>query len=135
MKTLARLLPLLVFCSIALAARAPLTFDGEFTMRKLRGGRGIFDFSMQQNGNSLKVGFNAAYSDGRGAAPEATGAGKINGNTAQFSWKDSFGNVGDGTIELAGANEIIVSLKPTRVADARCLVFYRDRMKLKRIKV
>ena len=38
------------------------------------------------------------FADGHGATPDATGAGKVNGNAAQFTWKDSQGNTGTGTI-------------------------------------
>jgi hypothetical protein len=72
------------------------------------------------------------FAAGHGATPDATGAGKVNGNAAQFTWKDSQGNTGTGTINLAG-DDIVVSLKTVHVADPRCLAFYRDNMKLKRI--
>ena len=58
-------------------------------------------------------------------------AGKVNGNTAQFTWKDSYGNTGTGTISLAG-DDIVVSMKAVHVADPSCLAFYRQNMKLKR---
>ena len=64
--------------------------------------------------------------------PDATGAGKVNGNAAEFTWKDSQGNTGTGTLNLAG-DDIIVSMKTVHVADPRCLAFYRENMKLKRI--
>ena len=73
-----------------------------------------------------------AHSDGHGATPDATGAGKVNGNAAEFTWKDSEGNTGTGTLNLAG-DDIIVSMKTVHVADPRCLAFYREKMKLKRI--
>jgi hypothetical protein len=91
----------------------------------------VFEFSVHQSSNALDIGFDAAYSDGHGATPDATGAGKVNGNTAQFTWKDSYGNTGTGTIGLAG-DDIVVSMKAVHVADPRCLAFYRQNMKLKR---
>ena len=115
-----------------LFAAAAGMFDGEFVDKKFLNGQGVFEFSIQQSGNTLNIGFDAAYSDGHGAAPDATGAGKVNGNTAQFTWKDSQGNTGTGTIKLAG-DDIIVSMKPAHVADSSCLVFYRENMRLKRI--
>src|SRR5262249_15825559 len=72
-------------------------------------------------------------SDGHDATPDATGAGKVNGSSAQFTWKDSQGNTGTGTISLSG-DDIIVSMTPVHVADSRCLVFYRQKMKLKRVR-
>ena len=113
-------------------ATAPAKFDGEFVDKKFLNGQGVFQFSMHQIGNALEIAFDAAYSDGHGATPDATGAGRVNGNTAQFTWKDSFGNTGTGTINLAG-DDIVVSMKTVHVANSSCLVFYRQNMKLKRI--
>jgi hypothetical protein len=121
---------LLVTTGTALSA-GPAKFDGEFADKKFLNGQGVFEFSVHQSGNALEIGFDAAYSDGHGATPDATGAGKINGNTAQFTWKDSFGNTGTGTISLAG-DDIVVSMKAVHVADPRCSEFYRQNMKLKR---
>ena len=109
----------------------PAKFDGEFVDKKFLNGQGVFEFSVHQSSNALDIGFDAAYSDGHGATPDATGAGKVNGNTAQFTWKDSYGNTGTGTISLAG-DDIVVSMKAVHVADPRCLAFYRQNMKLKR---
>jgi len=109
----------------------PGKFDGEFADKKFLNGRGVFEFSIHQSGNALDIGFDAAYSDGHGATPDATGAGQVNGNTAHFTWKDSFGNTGTGTISLAG-DDIVVSMKAVHVTDPRCLAFYRQDMKLKR---
>jgi hypothetical protein len=113
-------------------AAGPAKFDGEFVDKKFLNGQGVFEFSVHQSGNTLEIGFDAAYSDGHGATPDATGAGKVNGNTAQFTWKDSFGNTGTGMINLGG-DDLVVSMKTVHVVDSRCLVFYRENMKLKRI--
>jgi len=113
-------------------AAGPAKFDGEFVDKKFLNGQGVFEFSIHQIGSALEIAFDAAYSDGHGATPDATGAGKVNGNAAQFAWKDSFGNTGTGTINLAG-DDIVVSMKTVHVADPRCLAFYRDNMKLKRV--
>ena len=121
---------LLVTTGTALSAGAA-KFDGEFADKKFLNGQGVFEFSVHQSGNALEIGFDAAYSDGHGATPDATGAGQVNGNTAQFTWKDSFGNTGTGTISLAG-DDIVVSMKAVHVADPRCSEFYRQNMKLKR---
>jgi hypothetical protein len=107
-------------------------FDGEFVDKKFLNGQGVFEFSVHQSGSALEIAFDAAYSDGHGATPDATGAGKVNGNAAQFTWKDSHGNTGTGTINLAG-EDIVVSMKTVHAADSGCLAFYRDNMKLKRI--
>src|SRR5436305_14504706 len=86
---------------IVMAAR-PAKFDGEFVDKKFLNGQGVFEFSVHQSGNALEIAFDAAYSDGHGATPDATGAGEVNGNTAQSTWKDSYRNTGTGTISLAG---------------------------------
>lgn len=133
MKTPALVLSIIAAAAVGrLVAAAAGKFDGEFTDKNFLNGKAVFEFSVQQSGNALNIAFDAAYSDGHGATPDATGAGKMNGNTAQFTWKDSQGNSGTGTITLAG-DDIMVSLKPVHVADSRCLVFYRQNMKLKRI--
>ena len=112
-------------------AAAPAIFDGEYADKKFLNGQGVFEFSIHQTGGALDIAFDAAYSDAHGAAPDATGAGKVNGNTAQFTWKDSQGNTGTGTI--ARTNDgIVVSMKAVHVADPRCVAFYRENMKLKR---
>jgi hypothetical protein len=126
-------LTLIALISIqTLTAAGPAKFDGEFVDKKFLNGQGVFEFSVHQSGNALEIAFDAAYSDGHGATPDATGAGKVNGNTAQFTWKDSYGNTGTGTISLAG-DDIVVSMKAVRVANSSCLAFYRQNMKLKRI--
>jgi hypothetical protein len=99
--------------------------------KKFLNGQGVFEFSIHQSGNALEIAFDSAYSDGHGATPDATGAGMVNGNAAQFTWKDSQGNTGTGTIKLVG-DDIVVSMKTVHVADPRCLAFYRENMKLKR---
>jgi hypothetical protein len=122
---------LLATIGTALTA-APARFDGEFVDKKFLNGQGVFEFSVHQSGNALDIAFDAAYSDGHGATPDATGAGNASGNIAPFTWKDSYGNTGTGIISLAG-DDIVVSMKPVHVADPRCLAFYRQNMKLKRI--
>jgi hypothetical protein len=126
------------FVIIALATIATVMaagagkFDGEFVDKKFLNGQGVFEFSIHQSGNALEIAFDSAYCDGHGATPDATGAGMVNGNAAQFTWKDSQGNTGTGTLKLVG-DDIVVSMKTVHVADPRCLAFYRENMKLKRV--
>src|SRR5438067_13369869 len=87
-------------------AAGPAKFDGEFVDKKFLNGQGVFEFSVHQSGNALDIAFDAAYSDGHGATPDATGAGQANGNIAQFTWKDSNGNTGTGTMNLAGVGMV-----------------------------
>ncbi len=53
-------------------------------------------------------------------------------DTLEFTFEDSFNNSGTGTITRAG-DDIIVSMRMTRVADPGCLVFYGKNIPLKRI--
>jgi len=90
--------------------------------------------SVDQSGNAIQVSFDAAYSDAHGAAPDGQGLAKITGkNMLEFTWEDSFNNSGTGTIIRAG-DGIKVSMKTTRVVDSRCLVFYGQNVRLKRVK-
>jgi hypothetical protein len=116
---------------MASAADAP-SFAGEYADRKFLGGQAVFQMSLEQSGGTVTVWFSAGYNDGRGTAPEASGSGKVTSKgTVDFTFKDSDGNAGAGTITRA-ANDIVVSLKATKVADNRGLVFYRDGIRLTR---
>ena len=108
-------------------------WTGEYTDKNFLGGPAVFQLGIAQSGGAWQVTFDAVYKDGHGAAPEAEGAAKISGNALEFQWKDTFSNSGTGTITRAG-DDIIVSLKPTHVVEARCLVFYKQNMRLKRAK-
>jgi len=121
---------LLATIGTALTA-GPSKFDGEFVDKKFLNGQGVFEFIVHQSGTALDIAFDAAYSDGHGATPDATGASKVNGKTAQFTWKGSFDDTATGTISLAG-DDIVVSMKAVHVANPSCLAFYRQNMKLKR---
>jgi hypothetical protein len=121
---------LTVTCSAAFGA-GPANFAGEYADKKFLNGQGVFQMSLEQNGNNISVFFSAAHNDGHGAAPEADGTGKITSKDfGEFKWEDSLKNAGTGTITRSGS-DVIVSIKPTRVADARCLEFYRPNIHLK----
>jgi hypothetical protein len=121
----------LLTCLVARGGDAP-NWAGEYTDKKFMNGLAVFQMTISQSGQGWQVAFDAAHTDGHGAAPEAEGPGKISGNTLQFTWKDTFSNSGTGTISRAG-DDIIVSIKPTHVTEARCLVFYKQNMRLKRV--
>jgi hypothetical protein len=107
---------------------------GRYADNNLLNGQAVFQMSIEQSGDAIQVSFDAAYVDAHGAAPDGQGQAKIAGkNTLHFNWEDSFSNSGTGTITLSG-NGIKVSMKITRVADPRCLGFYGDNMRLKRVK-
>jgi hypothetical protein len=107
---------------------------GDYADKKFLNGQAVFQMSIKESGNAIQVSFDAAYNDAHGAAPDGEGQAKINGkNTLEFKWKDSFKNSGTGRITRAG-EDIIVSMKTTRVVDSRCLVFYGQKTRLKRVK-
>lgn len=108
-------------------------FDGEFADKALLNGQGVIQLSLQQQGEVVSVAFDVSYKDGRDPAPEGTGEGKVSGQNVKFSWKDSDGNAGTGTLTLAGNDALTVSFKTTAIRDKRCLVFYRENMRLKRV--
>jgi hypothetical protein len=113
-----------------IATQAP-NFAGEFADKNFLNGQATFQMSLEQSGSIVTVWFSAGYNDGHGLLPEADGTGKISGKgTVEFTFKDSARNAGTGTIARAG-DDIIVSLKTTRVADSRCLELYRQNMRLK----
>jgi hypothetical protein len=117
---------------ITFAAEA--NWAGEYADKKFLNGQAVLQISIEQSGNTMQVSFDAVYNDGHGAAPEGQGPAKITGNgTLEFKWEDSFKNSGTGTIARAG-NDIVVSMKTTRVVDSRCLAFYGNNMRLKRVR-
>lgn len=117
-------------CLTARGGDAP-NWAGEYTDKNFLSGQAVFQLGIAQSGGGWQVTFDAAHKDAHGAAPEAEGPGKVSGNTLEFKWTDTFSNSGTGTITRAG-DDIIVSIKPTHVAEVRCLVFYRQNMRLKR---
>jgi hypothetical protein len=118
---------------IATALWAEQNWAGEYVDKNFLNGKAVFQMSIEQSGETIQVSFDAVYSDGHGAAPEGQGPAKIRGkDTLEFRFEDSFKNSGTGTITRAG-DEVVVSMKTTRVADSRCLAFYGQNMRLKRI--
>jgi hypothetical protein len=130
--TLALVALLTILTAWPVAAADPTDWTGEFKT-SVHGG-GVFELSLEQQGDAIQLSFNAAYSDGHGAAPDGSGTGKINPKgTVEFTFEDSFGNTGTGIINRAG-KDIIVSMKMANVAEPRCLPFYGENMRLKRVK-
>jgi hypothetical protein len=122
---------LAIACSRILSAADASSFAGEYADKKYLGGRAAFQMSIEQRGGTTSVWFSVGYNDGHGSAPEADGTGKVTGKgILEFTFKDSEGNSGNGTITRSGT-DIIVSIKPTHVADPRSLVFYQQNIHLK----
>lgn len=123
---------LLLFRLSTACAAEPASWVGEYTDKKFLNGRAVFQLSIEQSGGGMQVSFDAAHNDGHGAAPEGQGPAKVSGNTLQFKFEDSFGNTGTGTIARA-ADGVVVSMKTSHVAEPRCLAFYGQNMRLKRV--
>ena len=124
-------LPLL-FLAIGGRAAEPQTWAGEYTDKKFLNGSAVFQLSIEQEGKDIQVSFDAVRNDGGGCAPEAQALAKSTGKGLQFTFQDSSGNTGTGSISKDGA-DLVVSLKPTRVVTKECIVFYRDNIHLKRV--
>jgi len=115
------------------AAQEP-NFAGEYADKTFLNGQGVFQLSLEQTGKDVSVFFSAAYNNGQGAAPEADGTGHVTPkDVVEFRFQDSMRNSGTGTITRSG-DDVIVSIKTSRVADPRCLVFYKQNIRLKRVK-
>jgi hypothetical protein len=124
---------LLLLPATTIFAAESANFAGEYADRSFLNGQATFQMSLEQNGSAVSVWFSVGYNDGHGIQPVADGNGKVSGKgIVEFTFTDSSHNVGSGTISRAG-NDIIVSLKTTRVADSRCLEVYRQNMRLKRV--
>jgi hypothetical protein len=132
-RAIALLMVSALLAATALAAGTP-NFAGEYKNNNFLNGQAVFQMSLEQRGSKVAVWFSTGYKDGHGAGPEAAGPGKVTSRgIVEFKFKDGFNNAGTGTIERAGQG-IIVSLRPTRVIDSRCLVFYRQNIRLQRAK-
>lgn len=122
---------LMVACFRILWAADTASFAGEYADKKFLNGQAVFQMSLEQHGNTVAVWFTAVYNDGRGCAPEAEGKGNVTGKgTLEFTFKDGEGNSGNGMITRSGT-DLVVSIKPTHVADPRCVVFYKQSIRLK----
>jgi hypothetical protein len=130
------------FCSVCVSVIAIITpalaaeqnWTGEFSDKNFLNGKAVFQLSIEQSGKTIQVAFDAVYNDGHGAAPEGSGTAKSSGKDGlEFRWQDNFRNGGTGRITRAG-DDLIVSIKATRVGDTRCLDFYRENIRLKRAK-
>ena len=114
-------------------AAEPGSWAGEFKNPKLLGGKAVLQLSIEQQGSKVQISFDAVRNDGKGAAPEGQGSAKIvDSQTLQFSFEDNFRNAGTGTIKRSG-DDVIVSMKATRVANKEAAMFYGENMPLKRV--
>jgi len=127
------LISMFLSATIANTALTESNWTGEYANKKFLNGEAVLQFSIEQSANAIKIAFDAAYNDAHGAAPDGEGQATITGkNTLEFKWEDSFKNSGTGTIMRTGGG-IIVSMKTMRVVDSRCLAFYGQKMRLRRV--
>ena len=127
------LISMFLSATIANTALTESNWTGEYANKKFLNGEAVLQFSIEQSANAIRIAFDAAYNDAHGAAPDGEGQATITGkNTLEFKWEDSFKNSGTGTIMRTGGG-IIVSMKTMRVVDSRCLAFYGQKMRLKRV--
>lgn len=106
-------------------------WTGNYTDKKYLNGQAVIQLNILQEGETISIDFDAVYNDGHGCAPQGSGSAKIaDKNTLKFTFTDSANNSGTGTIKRVG-DGVILSLKPTRVADPKCVVFYADNVRLK----
>ncbi len=108
------------------------SWAGEYADNKFLSGNATFQLSIEQQGRDIQVSFDAAHNDGHGCAPEVQATAKPSGQGLQFTFQDSTGNTGTGTIARDG-HDLVVSLKLTRVVAKDCVAFYRDNIHLKRV--
>ena len=122
-----------VFTIASVIAAQPANFAGEYADRSFLSGQATFQMSLEQSGNTVSVWFSTGYNDGHGLQAIADGTGRITPKGGvEFTFTDSARNAGTGTITRAG-EDILVSLKTTRVADSRSLELYRQNIRLKKV--
>jgi hypothetical protein len=124
------------FLCLCLAASLPAkeaNWTGNYTDKKYLNGQAVFQLNVLQEGGTITVDFDAVYNDGHGCAPEGSGPARVvDQNTLTFTFTDTSNNAGSGTIRREGEG-VVISINPTRVADPRCVVFYKDDIRLKRV--
>jgi hypothetical protein len=105
-------------------------WTGNYTDKKYLNAQAVFQLNILQEGDTISVDFDAVYNDGHGCAPQGNGQAKVvDRNSLKFTFTDSAGNSGTGTIKRAG-DGVTMSIKPGRIADRRCTVFYRENIRL-----
>lgn len=98
----------------------------DFSGRYERAGdsKSVFILYVRQAGANADVEFSASKADGSGAAPDGTGTGRLNDKgELEFTFEDSFGNKGTGTLKKTGGS-LQLNLKATTVNEARAVKLY-----------
>jgi hypothetical protein len=106
------------------------SWTGNYTDKKYLNGKAVFQLNIREEGETISVDFDAVYNDGHGCAPQGNGSARIaDRNTLKFTFTDSAGNSGTGTIKR-DASGVLISIKPGRIADRKCTLFYRENIRL-----
>ena len=106
--------------------------DTQLHREKYLNEQAVFQLNLLQEGETITVDFDAVYNDGHGCAPQGNGSARaVDHNTLQLSFTDTANNGGTWRIKCVD-DGVIISIIPTRVADSRCMVFYRENIPLKR---
>jgi hypothetical protein len=122
---------LVVFAALPVSWAKEASWTGNYTDKKYLNGQSVFQLNILQEGDTISVDFDAVYNDGHGCAPQGNGSARaVDHNTLQFTFTDTANNVGTGTIKRLG-DGVIISIIPTRMADSRCIVFYKESIRLK----
>ena len=121
-----------VALALATSAAESSSWTGEFKNQKLLNGKATLQLSIEQQGSKVQVSFDAVRNDGKGPAPEGQGSATRSGDTLQFKFEDNFRNAGTGTIKRSG-DDVVLSLKTTRVGNKDAAMFYGENMQLKRV--
>ena len=126
---------LVLIFSLAVSLPAGETnWTGNYTDKKYLNGQAVFQLNILEEKGAISVDFDAAYNDGHGCAPQASGPAQIvDKNTLRFIFTDSSNNSGTGTIRRSGEG-VTISINPTRVADSKCVVFYGKDVRFARAK-
>ncbi|MBA3650011.1 MAG: hypothetical protein H0W66_00655 [Chthoniobacterales bacterium] len=133
MKTSWAALVLIFSLAVSLPA-GETSWTGNYTDKKYLNGQAVLQLNILEEKGAISVDFDAAYNDGHGCAPQASGPAQIvDKNTLRFIFTDSSNNSGTGTIRRSGEG-VTISINPTRVADSKCVVFYGKDVRLGRAK-
>ena len=104
------------------AASPEADYSGHYEMVNAKAGR-VFSLDVKQNHERVDVSFSAAMEDGSGAAPDATGQGRIENGVLSFDFKDSFNNEGSCTLAL-GTGGYHLCMMVAKIVDPSPLHFY-----------
>jgi hypothetical protein len=104
------------------AASAETSYGGHYELASAKSGR-TFSLDVKQASSRATVSFSAAMADGSGAAPDGAGKGRVEDGVLSFSFKDSFNNEGDCTLQ-SRKDGYHLSITVSKVVDPSPFHFY-----------